>query len=115
MLSFSVIFAVDDHSRGPHACSVYSDAEEATRNLSRELSPVAHRWLHIGVLLGIKLWWLEQRRNDDEQQNLRDMLRYRLISHDNVTLQRLVEAVEHRAGGNNPKLAQELKSKLIVV
>ena len=114
MLSSSIIFAVDDHSRGLHACSVYRDAEEAKRNLSRELSPVAHRWLHIGVLLGIKLWWLEQRRSGDAQQNLRDML-YRLISHHSVTLQRLVEAVEHRAGGNNPELAQELKSKLIVV
>ena len=83
--------------------------------LSRELSAVAHRWFQVGVLLGVELHWLEQRRNagQPDSQNLDDTLDYWLESCDEaVTLQRLVEAVEHSAGGNNPILAAAIKSKL---
>ena len=93
---------------------MYYSAEEATTHLSRELLPVAHRWLHIGLLLGIKFWWLEQReRSTDDQQNLRDMLKHWLNLLRNVTLQRLIEAVEHSAGGKSPTLAGEIKMRLM--
>ena len=92
---------------------MYHSAEEATTHLSRELKRVAHRWLHIGLLLGIEFWWLEQRRNTDDQQNLRGMLKHWLNSLGDVTLQRLIEAVEHSAGGKSPTLAGEIKMRLM--
>ena len=107
-----LLFAVAEYSGVPRP-PVYSSAEEATTNLSTELSSVARRWLHIGLLLGIKFCWLEQReRSTDDQQNLRGMLKHWLNSLGNVTLQRLIEAVEHSAGGKSPTLAGEIKMRL---
>ena len=76
---------------------------------------MAHRWLHIGLLLEIEFYWLERRERstDDDQQNLHGMLKHWLNSLRNVTLQRLIEAVEHSAGGRSPKLAGEIKKRLM--
>ena len=98
----------DDYSGEPH---IYESDEAATDSLSRELSPIAHHWMHIGVLLGVEFSWLEQRTSADHHQNLRATLNHWLNSLGDITLQRLVEAVEHRAGGNNPQLAGTLKEK----
>ena len=88
--------------------------DEATEALSRELSAVAHRWVQVGVLLGVAFSWLEQRlARQTYQQNLRETLCHWLDTLDEaVTLQRLVEAVEHSAGGSNPSLAAAIKGKL---
>ena len=110
-----LLYVVAEHSPVPRA-HVYHSAEEATTHLSRELLPVAHRWLHIGLLLGIEFWWLEQReRSTDDQQNLRGMLKHwlNLLGNAYVTLQRLIEAIEHSAGGNNPTLAGQIKMRLM--
>ena len=108
----SFLPSVDDFSGGQH---LYNSVDQATEALSRELSAVAHRWIQVGVLLGVGLPWLEQRRStrQTDQQNLREVLRYGLDTLDEViTLQRLVEAVEHSAGGDNPTLAAAIKSNL---
>ena len=89
--------------------------DEATEALSRELPAVAHRWVQVGVLLGVAFSWLEQRRSAGlpDWLNMEDTLHHWLDTlGEAVTLQRLVEAVEHSAGGNNPILAAAIKSKL---
>ena len=108
-LSLPLPLSVDDFTSGSHT---YDSVDEATEALSRELSAVAHRWVQVGVLLGVAFSWLEQRRNarQDDQQNLRDTLCHWLDTlGEAVTLQRLVEAVEHSAGGNSPALAETVK------
>ena len=84
--------------------------EKATGALSQELSQIAHCWIHVGVLLGVRFSWLEKRSSEqsDSQQNLHDTLSHWLNSSDDVTLQRLVEAIEHKAGGNYPILAKRI-------
>ena len=101
------LLTVEDIQSGSSSVHVYESAEDATSALWTELLPVARRWLHIGLLLGIKFSWLEQTRckGNDDEQNLRDMLTHWLNSLGDVTLPRLVEAVEHSAGGKNPRLA----------
>ena len=103
--------SVDDFCGAPH---IYESVEEATESLSRELSAVAHWWVQVGVLLDVALAWLEKKRNErsDDQQTLRDMLGQWLDSLGDVTLQRLVEAVEHSAGGSDPALAAAIRTKL---
>ena len=74
---------------------------------------MAYRWIHVGALLcpDITFSWLSEQRSGDDQQNLRALMRAWLNSMGDVTLQRLVEAVEHRAGGNNLVLAKMIKVK----
>ena len=64
------------------------------------------------MLLGVKYSFLEDKsRRDDVQQNMRDTIEEWLNNCDTETqtLQRLVEAVEHRAGGRNPNLAKDIR------
>ena len=75
------------------------------------LSAIAHEWMHIGVLLGVPYQWLCERVGTS-QQNLIESLRYWLEHTPEATLQHLVEAVEHQAGGNNQDMAARLKSAL---
>ena len=91
---------------------VYDSIDSATDDLSRKLSDVAHRWIHVGVLLGVEWAWLARLREKGvtAQQSLRDTLRHWLDSLGEVTLPRLVEAIEHSAGGNNSRLAEAMKS-----
>ena len=88
-------------------------SEDAAHSLCGELLDVFSRWIHIGVILGVEFSWLEGRiGKDTDQQNLRDTIKHWLNSLGDVTLQRLVGAVEHGAGGNNPQLAEVLREKL---
>ena len=108
----SLFPSVDDFSGSPH---LYNCVDEAMEALSRELLAVAHRWVQVGVFLGVEYYWLEQRRSarQTDQQNLREVLRYCLDTlGEAITLQHLVEAVEHNAGGSDPTLAAAIKSKL---
>ena len=101
-------FTVDSLYGNEH---LYGSPDDAANNLSRKLSDVADRWIHIGVLLGVEWPWLKQRiGRDDDRQNLRVMLRHWLDSLDGVKLQTVVEAVRHSAGGSNPKLAERIKN-----
>ena len=87
-----------------------NSVEKATSALSRDLSPVAHYWIHVGVLLGVRFSWLEDKSSEhsNNQQKLRDTLSNWLNSSGGITLKRLVEAVEHKAGGNYPVLAKTI-------
>ena len=104
-------------------CAAYrgDDAQESIDNaidgLMGDLSSVATRWMQIGVFLGVEFSFLEERvHSKDLQQNLSDTLTNWLESSSspsgNVTLQRLVEAIEHTGGGNKPRLAATIKAKL---
>ena len=93
---------------------LYSSDDEALDDILTYLSRVAIRWQHVGVLLGVRYEFLEslaQGLDDDSQQNMRAMIEEWLNNCDTVTLQRLVEAVEHSAGGKNPALAKEIRDK----
>ena len=92
---------------------IFDDVEVATDDLSGQLLPVASRWIHIGALLcpDIEFSWLSGQRSSDDHQNLRALMRTWLNSIGDVTLQRLVEAVEHSAGGKDPALAKKIKEK----
>ena len=108
----SFLPSVGDFSGGQHP---YNSVRQATEALSRELSNVAYRWIQVGVLLGVGLPWLEERRStrQTDQQNLRETLHHWLESpFEDITLQHLVEAVDHSAGGDNPALAAAIKSNL---
>ena len=104
-------------------CAEYrgDDAQESIDNaingLMGDLSSVTNRWMQIGVFLGVEFSFLEERvHSEDFQQNLSDTLANWLESSSspsgNVTLQRLVEAIEHTGGGNKPILARNIKAKL---
>ena len=89
---------------------IYGSDEAATDSLCEELLQVSHHWIHLGVLLGVQFFQLKSMKGTN-QQNLRDTINLWLNSLGDVTLQRLVEAVEHKAGGNNPRLAEVLRKK----
>ena len=93
--------------------SIFDGVEDALDDLLVDLSAVASRWIHIGALLSpdITFSWLSEQRSGDDQQNLRATMEAWLNSIGDVTLQRLVEAVEHSAGGKNPVLAKTIKDK----
>ena len=93
---------------------MYDMSDDAVDGFCKTLDDVAPRWINIGVLLDVKWSWLYDRyvRDNDPQQNLRAMLHKWMDSGGNgVTLPRLVEAVDHRAGGNHPILAKEIIDK----
>lgn len=103
-------FAVNDFSGGRY---IYDDSATAmeSHELPAKLSAVANEWMHIGVLLGVPFSWLTE-KNGTPQENLSDTLREWLDEVPEATLQRLVEAVEHSAGGGNPAKAAEIKAAL---
>ena len=94
---------------------VYDSIDSATDDLSRKLSDVAHRWIQTGVLLGVEWAWLVslRERRVTAQQSLRETLRHWLDSLGEVTLPRLVEAIEHSAGANDSRLAEAMKSPML--
>ena len=108
-VSFS--FTGDDLS--DNAAFIFKEADDALDNLMVDLTAVASRWIHIGALLGpdITFAWLSIQTSGNHQQILRDMLATWMDSIGEVTLQRLVEAVEHSAGGKNPAVANTIKDK----
>ena len=101
---------MDDFSHAPH---IFDDLDDATDKLSGLLSPVASRWIHIGALLcpDIEFSWLLKQTSDNSEQNLRALMAAWLNSMGDVTLQRLVEVVEHSAGGKDPALAKRIYDK----
>ena len=79
--------------------------------LNGVLYEVRDRWIHIGILLGVVYHQLMRIKKKDESQRLRETLTEWLNNGRVVTLQRLVEAVEHSAGGNSPAKAKEVMDK----
>ena len=102
----SALPAVDDGDGG-----LFGESEDAVDAICQDLMPVTHRWMHIGVLLSINYALLEQKRDGGSQQLLRETIQLWVDSSTALNLQRLVEAVEHSAGGNNPALAKVIKNK----
>lgn len=102
---------VNDFSEGQY---IYDNVDAAVQphELPAMLSDVANEWMHIGVLLGVSFDWLKQRRNAPPRQNLIAILRQWLNTTPEATLQHLVEAVEHKAGGGYPFKAAEIKTAL---
>ena len=70
--------------------------------------------MQIGVFLGVEFSFLEDMiYTEDSGQNLRNTLENWLQSQIfEITIRRLVEAIEHAGGGNNPILAATIKANL---
>ena len=88
--------------------------------MSSELLPVAHKWKNIGLALKLDpnlLERIQSRNHRDVLNYLSDILTEWLQKAYNTTRfgdpswKLLVEAVAHRAGGNNPALAQDISLK----
>lgn len=75
------------------------------------LKNVTSQWMHIGVLLGIPFDWLKGRKSNDHQ-NLIATLTHWLNNTPDASLQQLVEAVEHGAGGGSHAVADSIKATL---
>ena len=91
---------------------LFKTSSEALDAICKDLVSVKHLWKPIGVLLGVKYTaFLQQRKDGKDQENLRQTIRQWLDTSKMLTLQRLVEAVEHSAGGNNYSLARQIKDK----
>ena len=83
--------------------------------LQGDLGEVEHRWYQLGVLLGLPVHILDgfQENYDDLSERLRAMLQEWLLQgntedYETPSWRVLVDAVEHSAGGGNPRLAEEL-------
>ena len=94
------------------------DIRSKATDLQKELDEVEHRWYQLGVLLGLPVHTLDgyQENYDDLGDRLREMLQEWLKKgyteeYEVPSWQVLVDAVEHSAGGENPKLAGELAKK----
>lgn len=79
------------------------------------MGDVEHRWYQLGVLLGLPVHTLDgyQENYDDLRDRLHAMLQEWLKKgnteeYEVPSWQVLVDAVEHSAGGENPRLAGEL-------
>lgn len=83
----------------------------------RELTDVAAKWRNIGIQLGIRDSQLEAMQGDSPLDCLRQMLSTWLRKNYNVkqfgepTWAKLVEVIDHSAGGGNPSLAMEIAKK----
>ena len=76
-------------------------------------SKVAHRWYQMGVILGVPVAQLEDIRLDEDLAGDRESAMFTkfLRSYSDIlqpTWQLLVDAVGHKAGGDNLRLAQTL-------
>ena len=93
------------------------DIKSKATDLQNELGDVEHRWYQLGVLLGLPVHTLDGCQNyDDLRDRLRAMLQEWLQKgytgeYEIPSWQVLVDAVEHSAGGENPRLAAELAKK----
>lgn len=87
--------------------------EEAVALIARDLKAVAVQWYQIGVLLGVKDASLQEQyvQQQEAKQALEATIRKWVAADREVNLRRLVEAVEHGAGGKNPSEAKKIKEK----
>ena len=96
--------------------SIVTDEDDLPDTI-RELTEVAAKWRNIGVLLGIRDSQLETIQGDSPPDCLRQMLATWLRRNYNVkrfgepTWVKLVETVNHSAGGGNPRLAMKIARK----
>lgn len=82
---------------------------EVADELCHLLTDVSDRWFQIGVLLGIKVPKLKALKG--EKNPLLAMLQRWLNDPGDKTVELVVEATSHRAGGNN-KVAAKKVSKM---
>ena len=82
------------------------------------MDEVEHRWYQLGVLLGLPVHTLDgyQEDYDDISERQHAMLQEWLQKgytggYEVPSQQVLVDAVEHSAGGENPRLASKLATK----
>jgi len=101
----------------PPGASIADIRAKAT-DLQKDLGEVEHRWYQLGVLLGLPVHILDgfQENYEDLSERLRAMLQELLKKgnteeYEKPSWQVLVDAVEHSAGGGNPRLAGELAKK----
>ena len=94
------------------------DIKSKANDLQTELDEVEHRWYQLGVLLGLPVHTLDgyQENYDELRDRLREMLQEWLKKgytgeYEVPSWQVLVDAVEHSAGGENPRLAAKLATK----
>ena len=76
---------------------------------------VAARWYQVGVVLGSKVSDLEEIRmkHASAKESEKEMFEMWLTNcDDEATWQRLVDAVGHKAGGNNLRLASALSKNI---
>ena len=110
MLSLNIISVQKGASRG--------EITTKATDLQKELGDVEHRWYQLGVLLGLPVHTLNgyQDEYDNLSERLHAMLQEWLKKgytgeYEVPSWQVLVDAVEHSAGGENPRLAAELATK----
>ena len=95
-----------------------SDIDSAVRDIQTMLaSKVAHRWYQMGVILGVPVAQLENiRLKNADAGDCERVMFTKFLSADREALrptwQLLVDAVGHKAGGNNVGLAQTLSNKV---
>ena len=81
--------------------------------LHDHLSELAHLWFQIGIQLDIDLLALEQIFGRDDKDRLQHMIEEWVNnSDDNCSLQHIVGAIRHRAGGNNLIVANSIHTTL---
>jgi len=95
-----------------------TEIKSKATDLQKVLEEVEHRWYQLGVLLGLPVHTLNgfQENYEDLSERLRAMLQEWLKKgntgeYEKPSLQVLVNAVEHSAGGGNPRVAGELAIK----
>ena len=94
-----------------------TSGEDDLADSIRELTDVAAKWRNIGIQLGIRDSQLEAMQGHSPLDCLRQMLSTWLRKNYNVeqfgepTWAKLVEVVDHSAGGGNPSLAMKIAKK----
>ena len=95
-----------------------AEIKSKATDLQKDLEEVKPRWYQLGVLLGLPVHILDgfQDNYEDLTDRLRAMLQEWLLQgntedYETPSWRVLVDAVEHSAGGGNPRLAGELAIK----
>lgn len=90
--------------------NIITEITEVTESLCRHLSAVSGRWFQIGVLLGVDVPTLREFEHGNNP--LRAMLQQWLNNYTGMpTVEHVVEATRHSAGGSNHTLADEILTK----
>ena len=117
-IEFPFLFHYILVQRGASEEDIKSDIKSKANDLQKELDEVEHRWYQLGVLLGLPVHTLDgyQENYDELRDRLRVMLQEWLKKgnmgeYEVPSWQVLVDAVEHSAGGENPRLAAKLATK----